>query len=727
MRFFILTSLLLIAYAASAQKKSLTVTESVLKQRALSPQRTAGFSWIKNKSEYTLLSTDFKSLLAYTLDQESEKVLCTVDELNRLLPPEGQIQTLLAYEWLSSEELLFNTGVLIFTYNLTSKTLNIIHRGLEDANNVTYHSGSKKCAFTMDNNVYVYLKSNYPVYVPVTKNTNKNIVSGQSIARNEFGIENGLFWSKNANYLAFYQKDEREVADYPLLDINTTPGSLVSIKYPMAGQKSEKPSVGIYNCKTKKTVFIKPSGNADDYLTNFAFTPDEKFCIIAEVNRGQNELWLNVFDVKTGKKIKTLWHEKNQKWVEPEHPAYFIGEGNDFIWMSEKDGFMNLYLVDFDRKITEFVFEGKPMEVLQEGIKQITNHRFVVKDILEVDASKKLIYYTATGENPCNTMVYATDLTGNSKVISRNEGVHRFDLSDDGLYFYDGYSSVTMPNHEMIYTTNGKMAKLLKESINPMNEYALGTVEINSIKGKDGSDLYYRMVKPLNFNPQNKYPVLVYVYGGPHAQMVTNSFNAGANLWMNWLAEQGYIVFTLDNRGSAERGFAFESQIHRQLGTVEMEDQLSGVEFLKSLPYVDSERLAVHGWSFGGFMTTSLMLRHAGVFKVGVAGGPVTDWKFYEVMYGERYMDRPEENKEGYAANALTNYTKNLTGKLLLIHGTVDDVVVMQHNYSLVKKFVEDGKQMDFFPYPMHKHNVTGKDRAHLMEKVLSYIIENNQ
>ena len=720
MRFLIFTSLLLIAHAASAQKKSLTVSESVLKQRALSPQRTLGFSWITNKSEYTLLSADYKSLLGYTLDQESEKVLCTVDELNKLLPAQAKIQNLYGYEWISSNELLINNGDVIFTVNPSTKALELKHVGIGAYENLIYHNSSGKIAYTVGNNVYTNERA-------VTKNTNKNIVSGQSIARNEFGIEKGLFWSKNANYLAFYQKDETEVADYPLLDINTTPGSLISIKYPMAGQQSEKPRVGIYNCKTKKTVFIKPSGNADDYLTNFAFTPDEKFCIIAEVNRGQNELWLNVFDVKTGKKIKTLWHEKNQKWLEPEHPAYFIGEGNDFIWMSEKDGFMNMYLIDFERKTTEFVFEGKPMEVLQEGIRQITNHQFVVKDILEIDASKKLIYYTATGENPCNTMVYATDLNGNSNVISKNEGVHRFDLSDDGLYFYDGYSSISMPNHEMIYTTNGKMAKLLKESSNPMNEYALGTVEINSMKGKDGSELYYRMVKPSNFNPQNKYPVLVYVYGGPHAQMVTNSFNAGANLWMNWLAEQGYIVFTLDNRGSAERGFAFESQIHRQLGTVEMEDQLAGVEFLKSLPYVDSQRLAVHGWSFGGFMTTSLMLRHAGVFKVGVAGGPVTDWKFYEVMYGERYMDRPEENQTGYELNALTNYTTNLTGKLLLIHGTVDDVVVMQHNYSLVKKFVEDGKQMDFFPYPMHKHNVTGKDRAHLMEKVLSYIIENNQ
>jgi dipeptidyl-peptidase-4 len=209
--------------------------------------------------------------------------------------------------------------------------------------------------------------------------------------------------------------------------------------------------------------------------------------------------------------------------------------------------------------------------------------------------------------------------------------------------------------------------------------------------------------------------------------MITNSWYDGSSLWMNWMAEQGYLVFTLDNRGSGERGFAFESGIHRQLGTLEMEDQLSGVEYLKSLPYADINRLAVHGWSFGGFMTTSLMLRQAGTFNVGVAGGPVIDWKFYEIMYGERYMDRPEENKEGYEANSLLNHASKLKGDLLLIHGTVDDVVVEQHNLAMVKKFVESGIQVDFFPYPMHKHNVSGKDRVHLMEKVLTYVIEHNK
>jgi dipeptidyl-peptidase-4 len=271
------------------------------------------------------------------------------------------------------------------------------------------------------------------------------------------------------------------------------------------------------------------------------------------------------------------------------------------------------------------------------------------------------------------------------------------------------------------------MAKLLQDSPDKLAEYNIGSTEIGNIKGKDGSALYYRMIKPADFDPNKKYPVLVYVYGGPHAQMVTNSWLAGANLWMHWLANQGYIVFTLDNRGSGERGFAFESQIHRQLGTVEMEDQLTGVDYLKSLPYIDGQRLAVHGWSFGGFMTTSLMLRQAGTFNAGVAGGPVTDWKFYEIMYGERYMDRPEQNPEGYAANSLLNHTKNLKGKLLLIHGTVDDVVVMQHNEALLMSFIDNGVQADYFVYPMHPHNVSGIDRAHLMEKVLMYIIDNNK
>jgi dipeptidyl-peptidase-4 len=685
-----------------AQKKDLTLKESVLKQRALSPDRINQFLWIPNSNNYSFCSADWKTLFKSTLSGEKESELAKIDEINAIL--KATFGNFFGISWLSDNELLLNDGQTIAKWNVVSKTGAVLKKTVEKSENHQYHSKSNQLAYTIENNLFVDGKA-------VTKNSDKNIVSGHSIARNEFGIAGGIFWSNNGNYLAFYQKNESNVHNYPLLDINATPGELVSIKYPMAGQKSEEPRVGIYNVKSNKTVYINPRGAKDDYFTNLTFTPDEKNIVVAEVNRDQNHMWLNVYDAKSGKFIKTLFEETNDKWIEPEHPAFFHSNSNDFIWISERDGFNNLYLYDFNGKLK----------------KKLTEHKFVVKDILETSSDKKYIYYSATGENPTNTLVYRTDLDGNNQLITREEGMHSFSLSSDGNFYFDAYSSVSVPFKAKVFTSSGKMAKVLMESKEKLDDYNVGITEIGKIKGKDGSDLYYRFIKPSNFDPTKKYPVMVYVYGGPHAQMVTNNWLAGANLWMHWMANQGYLVFTLDNRGSGERGFAFESQIHRRLGDLEMEDQLTGVEFLKSLPYVDGNRLAVHGWSFGGFMTTSLMLRQPDVFKVGVAGGPVTDWKYYEIMYGERYMDRPEQNKEGYEKASLLNHAQNLKGDLLLIHGTIDDVVVLQHNYALVKKFVDLGIQMDFFPYPMHKHNVMGKDRAHLMEKVLNYVIENNR
>ncbi len=610
---------------------------------------------------------------------------------------------------------MINDGHDFVRVNPTKKEANVVRRvDNEGAENVLISNSSFNIAYTVENNVFVFqaIAPALDVFesVQVTDFTDKNIVSGQAIARSEFGIKGGLFWSPNGEVLAFYQKDETDVHDYPLLDINETPGKLNSIKYPMAGQKSEKPKVGVYNVKTQKLVYISPKGASDDYLTNLTFTPDNKFVVIAEVNRDQNHMWLNVYDATTGTFVRTLFEEKNDKWIEPEHAAFFPDEkSNNFVWISERDGFNNLYYYDFQGTL----------------ISQLTANKFVVKEILTANNGK--IYFSATGESPLNTMVYAVDLKGKQTLLTKTEGTHTVEISSNGALFYDGYSNHKTPFQADIYTATGKKAKFILTAENKLADYKIGKTEIGTITAKDGTTLYTRLIKPSNFDPAKKYPVLVYVYGGPHAQMITNSWYDGSSLWMNWLAEQGYLVFTVDNRGSAERGFAFESQIHRQLGKVEMEDQLSGVDYLKSLGYVDGNRIAVHGWSFGGFMTTSLLLHHPGVFTTGVAGGPVTDWKFYEIMYGERYMDRPEQNKEGYEQTSLLNHAKNLKDELLLIHGTVDDVVVLQHNYALVKKFVELGIQMDFFPYPMHPHNVSGKDRVHLMEKVLNFVIENNK
>jgi dipeptidyl-peptidase-4 len=693
-----------------AQKKELTLKDAVSNQyRTFGPDRMNGFQWIPNTDSYTFFSKNYQTMFKSSVKNSKDEEWFTIQAINTALG-RAELSSFFGLEWKNSTDFYINDGVNFYSFNTITSKGKTIHSLDETAENSLFHPASENVAFTIGNNVYVHTVEGLKLIV--TDNADKNSVSGQAIARSEFGITGGLFWSPNGQHLAFYQKDETNVHDYPLLNINETPGELMPIKYPMAGQKSENPRVGIYHLMTKKTVFINPKGEKDDYLTNLTFTPDNNYVVIAEVNRDQNHMWLNVYEVKTGNFVKTLLEETNEKWVEPEHPAFFPSEkSNNFIWISEKDGFNNLYYYDFTGKL----------------IKQLTANKFVTKEILTAKNDGKTIYFAATGDNATNTLVYSVDLAGKQTLITKAEGTHEFSVTTDGKYFYDAFSSHTVPHNAQIWATTGKTTKKLIDSKEKLNDVVIGSAEISILTGKDGSKLYTRLIKPSNFDPSKKYPVLVYVYGGPHAQLITNSWLDGANLWMYWMAEQGYLVYTLDGRGSGERGFAFESQIHRQLGDLEMEDQLTGVEYLKSLPYVDGNRLAVHGWSFGGFMTTSLMLRNPDVFKVGVAGGPVTDWKYYEIMYGERYMDRPEQNPKGYEKASLMTHAGNLKGELLLIHGTVDDVVVMQHNYALIKKFVDLGIQMDFFPYPMHKHNVTGKDRVHLMEKVLTYIIEENK
>jgi dipeptidyl-peptidase 4 len=687
-------------------QKEITLKESVMQHyRAFYPTHTSDVHWIPGTDTYSFLSADYQKLMKNSAKKDSPSEILSTADIN--MWTEESFSYVDVLEWKDAGSFYTSANNRYFVVDLAAKKATRFCELPDDAANANLCTANNHVAYTIDNNLYIQTDRNAQAVVTEFE---KHIVSGQAIARSEFGITGGIFWSPTGNYLAFYQKDESEVADYPLLDITTPTGTLMNIKYPMAGQKSEKSAVGIYNVKTGKTIYIKPTGNADDYLTNVGWGMDDQFLYIAEVNRAQNHMKLHQYDVATGALVKTLFEEKNDKWVEPEHPVYFVS-ADQFVWMSEKDGFQNLYLYKSDGSL----------------VKQLTTNKWVAQEVIGHDAEGN-VYFQGTGESPLETHCFKVNIaSGVQTKLTEEAGTHEVQFSPDFKYMFDSYSSHSVPNNEVIRTTAGKFLRAAITAPNPYTDYKIGTADIGTIKAADGTtDLYYRLIKPSDFDETKKYPVLVYVYGGPHAQMITNSWLDGANLWMYWMAEQGYLVYTVDNRGSENRGFAFESVIHRQLGTIEMADQMKGVDHLKSMSFVDNKRLAVHGWSFGGFMTTSLMLRNPGVFQVGVAGGPVTDWAYYEVMYGERYMDRPEENKEGYEKNRLMNYVKNLQGDLMLIHGTVDDVVVMQHNYALVKAFVEAEVQIDFFPYPMHPHNVRGKDRVHLMTNVLNYVIENN-
>jgi dipeptidyl-peptidase-4 len=703
---FIIAVTLLLSVSVFGQLKELTLENSVLGYyQGLYPESLRNLQWVEHTSNYCFVTE--KGL---EIKSSKNNKLIQIITLDELVSQKIELKYFPYIESINDKELRFTHGEAIYLYDYDNKSLNLLSFK-EGAANQEFNSKSNAVAYTFENNLLINYKGKNK---NVTSNNDENIVSGQAIHRFEFGISKGTFWSPSGNSLAFSQKDETNVADYPLLDNSTTPGKLKSIKYPMAGQKSEHGKVGVYNLEKEEVTYLKTGEPLDHFLTNTTWGPEEKYIYLAEVNRDQNHMWLNQYDATTGEKIKTLFEEKNDKWVEPEHGLYFLPNNpNEFLWLSERGGFMNIY---------HYNIQG-------ELLNQLTDVKWVIDNILGFDTKGENVIFEGTGEDPRELHAFKVSLKTKSILkLTTSEGVHHVQYNKFTNSIIDSYSNLSTPKKiEIISATSKHSSTELLSADNPLKEYKYGTTELITLKSKSGEDLYGRIIKPHDFNVDKKYPVLVYVYGGPHAQLVNNNWLGGASLWMHWMAEQGYIIFTVDGRGSKHRGFKFESEIHRQLGTLEIEDQLTGVEYLKGLPYVDSKRMAVHGWSFGGFMTTSLMLRTPGTFTTGVAGGPVIDWKWYEIMYGERYMDQPKQNEEGYKKSSLLNYVKNLEGDLLMIHGTVDDVVVMQHNLSFVQQCVTEGVQLDFFPYPMHPHNVRGKDRVHLMTKVLNYILEKNK
>ena len=713
MKIILQLSLMAIAITTFGQGKELTITKAVMHYDAetkerLYPSGLAGLQWIPNTNNYSYLIEGSTKLI---IVKKEKTDTVHFKQLSKTIGIE--LKYIPFKKWVSSASFIFAHENTFYEFDINHKKTQKVVTCKKESQNIDYHSKSQRCAFTIKNNLYIASDKDSDKMSVVTHFSNKNVVAGQAIARFEFGISKGTFWNNAGNKLAFYQKNESDVHDYPLLDMSKTPGELKSIKYPMAGQRSELAEVGVFDVSSGKLTYLKTNSSQlgkEHYLTNLAWDPTDSFVYLAEVNRDQNYMELNKYDATSGELINTLFIEQNKKYVEPEYAPIFIPESaGEFLWFSEREGFMNLYHYD------------------SAGIllNKVTKVDWVVQNVLGFSSDRKSVIVEGTGPDPREKHAFSFQIaTGKMKALTKEPGTHLVQLSTDGTKLLDSYSSLEVPKIITTINISNDKRKVIHKVSNPLKGYKYGTSELLTLKNSDGSALYGRIIKPSHFNKQKKYPVLVYVYGGPHAQLVTNSWLGGSSLWMNWFAEQGYLVFTIDGRGSANRGFAFESVIHRQLGTLEIEDQMAGVDYLRSLPYVDTARMAVHGWSFGGFMTTSLMLKKPGTFKCGVAGGPVIDWKWYEIMYGERYMDTPEQNKKGYAEASLLDKVTSLQGDLLMIHGTVDDVVVMQHNLAFVKACVDEGVQIDFFPYPNHQHNVRGKDRVHLMTKVLDYVTE---
>lgn len=585
-----------------------------------------------------------------------------------------------------------------------------------EAENDDLHVGTQRMAYTLGSNLYAIDKKDVRT---ISTDGTKDLVYGQAVHQREFGIVKGTFWSPDGGKLAFYKMDQSMVTEYPIVELGTKPAKARLIKYPMAGQKSHHVTIGVYNWATQKTIYLQTAGDPEQYLTNITWSPDGASVYVAVLNRDQNHMQLQRFNASTGALEKLLFEERHPKYVEPEHGPYFLNSmAGHFIWMSERDGHNHLYL---------YTTEGKL-------VTQLTKGDFEVLDILEQTTQGKQtrIWYSRTGNDGLDRHVGSVTFDAKGAGLGQvqlgnwtalSSGLHSGKPSPSGRYLLDSWSDSATPYKAAVWDLNLRIAAPypIYSSANPLAQHGLAAPKLIKLKAADGTTLNGRLVLPAKMEDGKKYPVLVYVYGGPHAQLVTNSWQYGADLWMQHWAQEGYVVFTLDGRGSANRGLNFENATHRQLGTVEMQDQLQGVKYLKSLPYIDSTRMGVYGWSFGGFMATSLMTRYPDVFKAGCAGGPVIDWSMYEVMYTERYMDTPEQNPAGYANNSLLNHARSLKGKMMFIHGTSDDVVLWQHSQEMAKQLIKDKKLFEYMLYPGHPHNVVGTDRAHLFRTIKAY------
>ncbi|WP_082030897.1 S9 family peptidase [Prevotella pectinovora] len=584
-----------------------------------------------------------------------------------------------------------------------------------------WNNASKAVAYVSNHNLYVMDAEGKTTQL--STDGSREIVYGQAVHRNEFASMKGTFWSPDGTKLAFNRMDQSMVADYPQVNTFEREATYEPDKYPMCGMTSHKVTIGVYDMKTGKTVYLKAGDPTDRYFTNLAWAPDGKKVYMFELNRDQNDCRLTAYDAETGEKTGELYREVDEKYVEPLNPIVFLPwDKSQFIMQSRQDGYNHLYLCTLSMHGSRMASNTESLEV-----EQLTEGKWEVLSVLGFNSKTKSIIYKSNEASPIQQNVYSVSVANKkrTRIDEGGKGWHEGStISATGRYLLDNYQEPTVPRRIVAIDTQTGKSHCILNAKDPWKEkgYNIPEYSCGKLKAADGTtDLYWRMVKPVDFDPNKKYPTVVYVYGGPHAHNVDARWHYSSRSWETYMAQKGYLLFILDNRGSEHRGKDFEQATFRQLGQEEMKDQMKGVEYLKSLPYVDQDRMGVHGWSFGGFMTISLMTNYPDVFKVGVAGGPVIDWKWYEVMYGERYMDTPESNPEGYAKTSLLNKAKDLKGKLQIITGMNDPTVVPQNCLMFLNACSEAGTQPDFFAYPGEGHNMMGHKSVHLHERITQY------
>ncbi len=703
-----------------AQKK-LTL-EDIFKTRKF---RTNFLSkqWLPNEDAYTTLKYDSLSksmaIFKYDLKTGKEELIVSYAQLD------AQIQDFSknthAYFFSPDKRYILFTGSLparrlktggnFYLYDTQTKTLKQITNTNEPQAIIKFSPDGKFISFVRNNNLFVYEIST-GTFKQLTFDGSETILNGlfDWVYEEEFSIIDGYEWSPNSKFIAFWRLDQSNVPVFKLIDYDPTYLKVIDQRYPYAGYPNSTVKIGIANIQTGEIKYID-LGDADIYIPRVNWTNDPDILSYQKLNRLQNKLELIFHNIKTGEE-RVILTEESRTWVDVHDHLIFLKDGKRFIWASERDGWLHIYLYGTDGKL----------------INQVTKGEFEIEEICFVDEKSEKIYYTSTEVSPLERHLYMIDFKGrNKKQLTTEKGWHNPDFSPTGKFYIDNYSTITQSPKWKLYNKDGKFIRTLVDNPDDiLVGYDKGEVTFEVVETSDGVKLNAWMIKPANFDSTKKYPVLFYVYGGPGSQTVRNAY-LGNYLWYQYIAQNGYIIFSVDGRGTGARGKAFREVIYKNLGYYESKDQAEAAMYLvKKYKFVDSSRIGIWGWSYGGYMSSLTLFKFGNIFKLAVAVAPVTTWRLYDTIYTERYMQTPQMNPEGYEESSVLKYVDALKGKYLVIHGTTDDNVHWQNTIQLVDKLQKAGKQFSTLFYPNKDHSIAGVDtRYHLFTLITNFILEN--
>ncbi len=596
----------------------------------------------------------------------------------------------------------------IYLYDVETRDLKSISDNASNVKNITLSSDSKKIAFTRDHNLFIIdMKSG--LEQQLTQDGSETVYNGYSswvYFEEVFGRNSkykAFWWAPDNKMIAFLRFDDGEVPEFPIFDAEGTHGKIEITHYPKSGDLNPEVRLGIAHVNSGNIVWVDTDAKADHYLAWPTWTPDSKSLLFQWMNRGQNNIKLYLADPTTGKKVE-IYDEKQPTWVEFFEDIYIFNDGSGFLINSDINGWAHIYYYDMEGNLK----------------KRLTNGNWSVQSIKLVDEKNRRVYFQGTREEKTETHLYRVDLDGNEIIrLTENSGSHSCEVSPEGTSFVDTYSSIHHPDKREIRNTRGELLHTHDDAKLPIfDDYALGKIELFTIPSEDGYDLPAMWTLPPDFNKTKKYPVIFSIYGGPNSASVKNHFG---RLDKHFLAQHGIIVISVDHRGSGHFGKTGMALMHRNLGKWELQDLISAVKWLRRKPFIDPDRIGIMGASYGGYVTCLALTYGSDYFTHGFAGSPVTDWRLYDTIYTERYMDTPKENPEGYEFGSVLTHAKGLKGKLLIIHGTRDDNVHMQNTMQLISKLENMNKDFDLMIYPGQRHSISSPKQHHRDREIVRF------